>query len=185
VAAVTDAQDDGPDPADRQGDPAPHPSNTAPAAAQGDPADARDDRAQRAPRDGWAEERRRAVAAHAAAQAAARSAEAATASALLADFVREAASKGLRPQALRARSLSGRATYRTRLRGWYLRADRSVAVGEDGRFYVLSAPASWRARWTGAELRPSEPRLVLGAGGGDGEAVPLDQLLRRRLDVSG
>jgi hypothetical protein len=169
VAAVTDAQDDWPDP-------------------QGEPADARDDGAARdepAARDGWAEQRRRAVAAHAAAQAAARSAEAATASALLADFVREAANRGLRPQALRARSLSGRATYRTRLRGWYLRADRSVAVGEDGRFYVLSAPASWRARWTGAELRPSEPRLVLGAGGGDGEAVPLDQLLRRRLDVSG
>jgi hypothetical protein len=131
----------------------------------------------------WHEQRRRAVEGHGAALAAARAAEAAQARELLVDFLRAAAERGLRPETLSARSLDGRSTYRTRLRGWYLKANRSVAVGEDGAFYVLTVPASLRARLTGAEVTPSEPRLVIGAGGGDGETMPLAELLRRRLDA--
>jgi hypothetical protein len=56
-----------------------------------------------------------------------------------------------------------------------------VAVGSDGEFYVLAVPASLRARLRGAAVEPSEPRLVIGAGGGDGESVPLAELLQRRL----
>ncbi len=134
-------------------------------------------------RAAWHEQRRRAVAGHAAALEAARAADAAQARTLLSDFVREATARGLRPQTLSARSLNGRSTYRTRLRGWYLKANRSVAVGEDGAFYVLTVPSSWRARFIGAEVRPSEPRLVIGAGGGDGETMPLATLLQRRLDA--
>jgi hypothetical protein len=134
-------------------------------------------------RAAWHEQRRQAVAGHAAALDAARAADAAQAQMLLADFVRRAAELGLRPQSLSARSLDGRSTYRTRLRGWYLKANRSVAVGEDSAFYVLTVPGSLRARFTGAEVQPSVPRLVIGAGGGDGETMALAELLRRRLDA--
>jgi hypothetical protein len=131
----------------------------------------------------WHEQRRRAVAEHGAALEADRAAEAARAGALLTDFVRRAAERGLAPGVLSARSFDGRATYRTRLRGWYLKSNRSVAVGADGRYYVLTVPASLRARFAGAHLEPSTPRLVVGAGGGDGETVPLAQLLDRRLEA--
>jgi hypothetical protein len=58
-----------------------------------------------------------------------------------------------------------------------------VAVGADGQFYALTVPPSLRARFTGADVEPSTPRLVIGAGGGDGETMPLAQLLQRRLDA--
>jgi hypothetical protein len=134
-------------------------------------------------RAAWHEQRRQAVAGHAAAFDAGRAAEAAQAAELLAGFVREATERGLPPSVLRATSFDGRATYRTNLRGWYLKKNRSIAVGEDGGYYVLTVPSSLRARFTGAEVRPSVPRLVVGAGGGDGETLPLAQLLRRRLDA--
>ena len=134
-------------------------------------------------RAAWHEQRRRAVAGHAAALDAGRAAEAREASALLADFVRQAAERGLTPETLHARSFDGRATYRTKVRGWYLKSNRSVAVGADGGYYVLTVPASLRARFAGAEVQPSAPRLIVGAGGGDGETVPLAQLLQRRLDA--
>ncbi|GAA0810052.1 hypothetical protein [Spirilliplanes yamanashiensis] len=131
----------------------------------------------------WAEQRRQAVAGHAAALEAARAAEAAEGRALIADFVRRAAAAGLEPGPLAARALSGGATYRTALRGWYLKSNRSVAVGADGGYYVLSVPPSLRARLRGAAVEPSDPRLVVGAGGGDGESVPLKELLERRLTL--
>jgi hypothetical protein len=131
----------------------------------------------------WHEQRRRAVAGHAAAFEAARAADAAQARELLTDFIRQAQLRGLKPERLTARSLNGRSAYRTRLRGWYLKANRSVAVGQDGAFYVLTVPSSLRSRLRGAEVQPSEPRLVIGAGGGDGETMPLARLLQRRLDA--
>jgi hypothetical protein len=131
----------------------------------------------------WRERRQQAVAGHAAALEAGRAAEAEKARALLTDFVRRAAERGLPPAVLHARSFDGRATYRTRLRGWYLKANRSVAVGTDAEFYVLTVPSSLRARFTGAEVSPSLPRLVVGAGGGDGETLALAQLLERRLEA--
>jgi hypothetical protein len=134
-------------------------------------------------RAAWHEQRRQAVAGHAAALDASRAAEAEQATALLADFVRRAAERGIAPAVLSARSFDGRATYRTRLRGWYLKANKSVAVGADGRYYALTVPSSLRARFAGAEVEPSVPRLVIGAGGGDGETMPLAQLLQRRLDA--
>jgi hypothetical protein len=131
----------------------------------------------------WAERRRQAIAGHAAALEAGRAAEAREAAALLDDFVRRATERGLPPHPLVARTFDGRATYRTHVRGWYLKSNRTVAVGEDGEYYVLTVPASLRARFTGADLSPSMPRLIVGAGGGDGETVPLRQLLDQRLDA--
>ena len=131
----------------------------------------------------WQERRRQAVAGHAAALEAGRAAEARDAGALLEAFVRRAAERGLAPHPLVARGFDGRATYRTRLRGWYLKSNRSVAVGADGAYYVLTVRASLRARFAGADLTPSVPRLIVGAGGGDGETLPLAELLDRRLDA--
>jgi hypothetical protein len=131
----------------------------------------------------WQEQRRQAVTGQAAALEAGRAAEAEQAGALLADFVRRAGERGLTPSVLTATSFDGRARYRTTVRGWYLKSNRSVAVGADGQYYVLSVPPSLKARFTGADIRPSVPRLVVGAGGGDGETMPLAQLLQRRLDA--
>ncbi|MGX6605554.1 hypothetical protein ACWKSP_26000 [Micromonosporaceae bacterium Da 78-11] len=131
----------------------------------------------------WQQQRRAAVAGHAAALEAGRAAEAREAAALIDDFVHRAAERGLTPQTLIARSFDGRSTYRTHVRGWYLKANRSVGVGEDGEYYVLSVPASLRARFAGADPTPGMPRLIIGAGGGDGETVPLAQLLARRLNA--
>jgi hypothetical protein len=134
-------------------------------------------------RPDWTEQRRRAVASHAAALEASRTAEARAAAVLLQDFVRRATERGLAPHPLVARSFGGRSTYRTNARGWYLKSNRSVAVGANGEYYVLTVPASLRALFAGADLAPSVPRLIVGAGGGDGETVPLAQLLAQRLDA--
>jgi hypothetical protein len=134
-------------------------------------------------RAAWHEQRRQAVAGHAAALDASRAAEAEQAATLLAAFVRDATERGIAPIALSVRSFGGRATYRTKLRGWYLKANKSVAVGADGRYYALTVPSSLRARFTGAEVQPTMPRLIVGAGGGDGETMPLALLLQRRLDA--
>ncbi|BBH63755.1 hypothetical protein ACTI_04400 [Actinoplanes sp. OR16] len=131
----------------------------------------------------WREQQRLAVAGRAAALEADRTAEARQAAALLDGFVRQAAERGLDPHSLTARTLDGRSTYKTNMRGWYLRSDRSIAVGEDGEYYILTVPASLRARFTGADLSPSRPRLIVGAGGGDGQPIPLKELLDRRLEA--
>jgi hypothetical protein len=131
----------------------------------------------------WREQQRRAVAGRAAALEADRAAEARRATALLDDFVRRAGELGLEPHTLNARTLDGRSTYKTNVRGWYLKSDRSVAVGETGEYYILTVPSSLRARFAGADLSPSMPRMIVGAGGGDGEPMPLGQLLDRRLNA--
>ena len=134
--------------------------------------------------ESWRERRERAFALHADEHRRRREAEAREARELLAEFVREAGERGLPPSRLTARAYNGRTRYRTGLRGWYLRADRSLAVGTDGELYLLAVPASPRARLTGATLQPQQPRLVVGEGGRDGESIPLRTLLRARLDES-
>ena len=131
----------------------------------------------------WAEQRRRAVAAHGAALERRKATEAARARELVAAFVREARRRALPTVALYARGYGGRARYRTGLRGWHLLADGSLAVGDDGGFDVLAVPASWRARFAGVRVAPRDPPLIVGEGGRDGESIPLDTLLRRRLDA--
>ncbi|OLT45532.1 hypothetical protein [Cellulosimicrobium sp. CUA-896] len=111
-----------------------------------------------------------------------RAAESTAARALVADFVAAARERGVAPEPLRARAFTGGATYRTDVEGWYLRRNRSVAVGTDGEFYVLGVPASLVARLRGARLTPSDPPLVLGKGGRDGESVDLADALAGVLD---
>lgn len=129
----------------------------------------------------WHERRRHAVTAHAEAQERRKAAETAEARALVADFVRRARERGLPAEPLVARAYSGRGRYRTGLRGWYLKADRSMAVAEDGTFHLLTVPASLRARITGVTLGGDDPPLVVGRGGRDGESISLAALLERAL----
>jgi hypothetical protein len=131
----------------------------------------------------WRERQRLAASVHGAAEERRLADEARQARELIAGFVREAGARGLRPSALTAAPYRGGARYRTGLRGWYLRRDRSVAIGTDGEFYLLTVPVSLRARLFGAAPRPDRPRLVIGQGARDGESMPLDRLLRQRLDA--
>lgn len=134
------------------------------------------------PRDGdWAAQRRRSIEVHQAAQRARRDGETARARELVTRFTRQATERGLRPVPLAATAYSGRGSYRTGLRGWYLKPDRSLAIGTDGEFYILSVPASLAARLRGARLTPSEPPLQVGEGARDGESIPLADLLELRL----
>ena len=136
-----------------------------------------------APTDDWAARRREAADEHSARLDRARSAEADEARALLVTFVAEAVERGLPTVALRARALNGRTLYRTGLTGWYLRRNGTIAVDQHGDFYVMSAPTSLQARLRGTTLTPSQPPMVPGAGGRDGESMPLPDLLRQRLEA--
>jgi hypothetical protein len=131
--------------------------------------------------DDWSEQRRAAVEAKAELAARARAEEVARARLLVAEFVAEARRRGLATTPLLVRVGDSRETYRSDLVGWYLRRDGSLGIAEDGELYVLSAPRSLRARFTGVTLVPDEPRLQAGIGGRDGESVALATLLDLRL----
>ncbi|HEY8719817.1 hypothetical protein [Pengzhenrongella sp.] len=136
------------------------------------------------PDDGadWRARRSQAAADHAAALERHQSAQSRQARELIAQFVREATARQLPTTALMARSHNGRTRYRTALRGWYLRRNESVAVGTDGEFYILSVPSSLGARLHGATPVPSDPPLILGKGGRDGESIDLADALAHVLD---
>ncbi|MDN4481129.1 hypothetical protein [Demequina muriae] len=100
---------------------------------------------------------------------------------LVRQFAADAAAAGLTPERLTARTYDGRSRLRTTHEGWYLKRDRSVAVGTDGEFYVMSAPRSLRGLVRGVTLDPGEPPLELGRGARDGESMPLTEALAKRL----
>jgi hypothetical protein len=128
----------------------------------------------------WREERRAAAAAHAEALERRRRAESEQARRLIADFLDRAREAGLAPVPLRARSADG-ARYRTPLQGWYLRLDESIAIDTEGRFYLMRTPRSLVGRLRGVTPEPSDPPLVLGAGGKDGESIDIADALTRAL----
>lgn len=129
----------------------------------------------------WRSRRREAADAHEAALRARRQAESARARELIARFVADARDRGVAPEPLHAQGYGGRGRYRTPLQGWYLRRDRTVAVGTDGGFYVLTVPPSLAARLRGVRPEPQDPPLVIGAGGKDGESLDLPVALARAL----
>ena len=96
-------------------------------------------------------------------------------------FVAQAKEAGLPTEELTARPWSGFGRYRTGVAGWYLRANRSVGVDVDGRFYVLNVPPVPFGRWRTVRVEPSPPPLVVGKGAGDGEVFDLGVLLQQRL----
>lgn len=102
------------------------------------------------------------------------------AQALIDDFVTAAGERGVAPEPLRATLLSGQSV-KTDKQGWYLRRNRSVAVGTDGNYYVLTVPGGLTERLRGVRLKPTPPPLVIGKGGRDGETGDLAEFLKRRL----
>ena len=97
-------------------------------------------------------------------------------------FVVEARERGIAPHPLQATLYSGQSV-KTDKSGWYLRKNKSLAIGEDGSYYVLTVPGGFRERLTGVKLKPSPPPLVVGKGGRDGESGDLGEFLRWRLDA--
>lgn len=95
-------------------------------------------------------------------------------------FVDEAHAVGLPTVELKARTLDG-ATVKTNIRGWYIRNDHSVAIGEDGKYYQLTVAAGFMSRIRGVKLEPSPPPLVVGRGGKEGETGDLKDFLNRAL----
>ena len=131
----------------------------------------------------WSTRRADAAAEHVAARERTRASESRKARQLVEQFVHEAASRGLRETPLRARAYNGRSTYRTPLRGWYLKRNGSLAVDRAGNFYVMSTATNFLARFAGADVPPADPPLVVGVGARDGESMPLEDLLRIRLEA--
>ncbi len=129
----------------------------------------------------WSEHRKAAADSHAKALADKEAREAAVARAMLADFVVQARAQGLPPVPLVVKGYGGKGTAKSQLTGWYLRLDHTVAVGEDGEFYVLTAPLTLLDRIRGVQVEAKEPPLVIGKGSGDGDSIDLADAIARVL----
>ncbi len=108
-------------------------------------------------------------------------AESARASDFLRQFVRSAAESGLAPEPLMARGYGGKGSAKTPLSGWYLKADKSLAVDTDGNFYILTTDLSLLDRVRGVAPNPVPAPLVLSKGGRDGEQMDLTAKLDELL----
>ncbi|WP_144276200.1 hypothetical protein [Demequina sp. NBRC 110053] len=111
-----------------------------------------------------------------------RRAESRQAAQMVRQFADAASAAGITPVRFTAQPYGGGSRLRTNVEGWYLKRDRTVGVGTDGQFYVLSVAPSLMARFTGAQLDPADPPLELGKGGRDGESMPMEEALRKRLE---
>lgn len=131
--------------------------------------------------DSWAEQRRQNAKARADALKNKQAAESRVAGEYLGQFVRAAQATGVEPEPLLMRNGDGSRTAKTSLSGWYLKADKSVAVDVDGNYYVLTAPLTLKDRFMGLEPEPVPPPLILGKGGRDGEQIDLVISLTNRV----
>ncbi|PWD52192.1 hypothetical protein C8046_17645 [Serinibacter arcticus] len=107
-----------------------------------------------------------------------KAAESARAQAMIDAFLATAANEAVAPEPLAVQGYRG-GRARTTLTGWYLKKDRSVALGTDGGFYVLRADLSLRERLRGYTPLPVPPPLIVGEGGGDGETIDMSAALER------
>ena len=114
--------------------------------------------------------------------ASSRRAEADQARILVDAFVVRARQAGLAPERLMATQLDGRVV-KTDKTGWYVNKKRSIGIGEDGGWYVLTVPSSTLARFAGVRLEASDPELVVGRGGRDGESGDLSEFLDRLFET--
>jgi hypothetical protein len=131
--------------------------------------------------DEWSRQRAEAVRVQAERLAARQDAEHTRAEEMLRDFVAAARAAELAPEELQVQGYGGRGTARTGLKGWYLRMDRTLGISTEGDFYVLTAPVGLLDRVRGVRPDARRPPAILGAGGKDGESVPLADALDRLL----
>lgn len=98
-------------------------------------------------------------------------------------FVAQAMELSIAPEPLRARTFSG-ADVKTDKVGWYIRKNKSIAVGTDGGYYQLTVPGGSGVldKLRGVKLKATPPPLVVGRGGRDGETGDLSEFLDRVLD---
>lgn len=106
--------------------------------------------------------------------------DSAKAKVLIDQFLVDARVAGIYPEPLKATLYTGQ-TVKTDQRGWYLRKNHSVAIGEDGSYYILTVPGGWAERIRGVHLTPTPPPLIVGKGGRDGETGDLAEFLQARL----
>ena len=96
-------------------------------------------------------------------------------------FVARLRELGTAPEPLQATLLNG-SRVKTDRTGWYLNKARTLAVAADGSYYQLVTAGSALARFTGVKVQPSQPTLVIGRGGRDGETGDLGDFLARALE---
>jgi len=101
---------------------------------------------------------------------------------LIDEFVAAANQKGIAPAPLRATLYTGQSVKTDKV-GWYLRKNKSLAIGEDGSYYVLTVPGGLRERLSGVKLKRTPPPLIVGKGGRDGESGDLADFLKWRLEA--
>ncbi len=101
---------------------------------------------------------------------------------LIEQFLADAKAAGVAPGPLRATLYTGHSVKTDKI-GWYLRKNESLAIGDDGSYYVLTVPGGLRERLSGVKLQPSPPPLVIGKGGRDGESGDIANFLRWRLEA--
>ena len=130
----------------------------------------------------WTSKRREVIQAQQNALEAQRREEHERATAIIRTAIEAYRAAGIEPIPLQARPFTGTGTIRTSLTGWYLKHDRTLAVDEEGRFYVLRVPGGLLSRLKGATPEPSPAPLVVGRGARDGETFEIKELLQMRLE---
>ena len=128
----------------------------------------------------WAASRRRVAAQRARMLQERQDVEHARAARIVELFLGVARDEGLEDGPLRVRGYSG-GSARTPLRGWYLRADETVGIDTQGRFYFLSMPLNLAQRLHGVRPESLPVPMTIGEGGRDGDIVPLRFALDRLL----
>ena len=130
----------------------------------------------------WAAQRTEAAAIHAARLAERQSAEHERAEALLASFLPVVKAHGPAPVELVVQGYGGQGSAKSNLRGWYLRNNRTCALGTDGKFYVLIAPLNrFHPSFMKVKVAPTRPPLIIGEGGKDGDSIDLADAVERIL----
>ena len=109
-------------------------------------------------------------------------AESRKAQVLIDQFLADAAAAGVAPEPLKATLYTGQSVKTDKV-GWYLRKNKSLGIGDDGSYYVLTVPGGLRERFTGVKLLAAPPPLIVGKGGRDGETGDLAEFLRWRLQA--
>lgn len=108
--------------------------------------------------------------------------EAVEAQRLIDDFIASATAHGPTAVPLKAVSPKG-VSVATGRRGWYLRRNHTLAIGDDGAYLLLAlmGEPTLLERLRGVTITPQRPSLTVGRGGRDGESGDLADFLTAAL----